>query len=287
MNKIGIFFAYWVRDWASDVDVYIKSIERAAGLGFNAIELFAAPLYDMSKSDMDKLRDAQEKYDMKLIYSYCFTADNDVSAKDAVIRKRGIDFMKQVIKNIGYVSGPTAIGGITNSSWHGVIEDSKQAHWERAVESVKEIIKETEEKGITYLLETVNRFETYMLNTHQESLQFAKDVDHPNIKIHLDTFHMNIDEDDMETAIINTGNMIGHFHVGENNRRPPGTGNLDWDMVFASLKKVDYQGPIVMEPFVLSGGTVAGDIALYRELMPGADLDVEAKKALDFVRGKL
>jgi D-psicose/D-tagatose/L-ribulose 3-epimerase len=98
---------------------------------------------------------------------------------------------------------------------------------------------------------------------------------------------MNVEEDDFEAAIVNTGDKLGHFHVGEGNRKPPGTGRIEWDTVFAALKKIDYQGWIVMEPFVLSGGDIALDVALFRELMPDADLDEEAKKALDFIKGKM
>ena len=222
MNKLGVHFAFWERNiGVIDADKCINSMKKAAGIGFDIVELSAGPFYDMGRADMDRLKNAAKEYGIEPVYSYCFSADNDISAKDEATRRRGIDFMKQVLKNIGYVSGSTAICGITNSSWHGVIEDSKQAHWERAVESVKEIIKETEEFGITYLLETVNRFETYMLNTHQESLRFARDVGHPNIKVHLDTFHMNIEEDDMEAAIINAGDMPDVFFMyGTSNALP-------------------------------------------------------------------
>ena len=287
MNKLGTHFGFWERNIGSiDADLGIRNLKRAARIGFDVLEFTAAPFYDMSKSDMDKLKDAAKEHHMEFAYSYCFTHDQDISSGDAAKRKRGIEFMKQVLKNVGYMNG-TTMGGITYGAWHGIIEDSKQAHWERAVESVKEIVKVAEDNGITYLLETVNRFENFMLNTHEESLQFAKDVGNPSVKVELDTFHMNIEEDCFEAAILKTGDMLGHFHVGECNRKPPGTGRLDWDVIFAALCKINYQGCIVMEPFVLSGGDVSKDVALFRELMPGADLDVEAEKALKFMKDKL
>ena len=272
---------------AADADLFIKNIEKASGLGFEVIEMFAAPFYDMSKSDMDRMKEASKKYNMEFAYSYCFTPDKDISSGDASKRKKGIDYMTQILKNISYVSDAPGIGGITNGVWHGIIEDTKQDHWDRSVESVKEIIKVAEENNITYLLETVNRFENFMLNTHAESLKYAKDVGSPNIKVHLDTFHMNIEEDDMETAIVETGDMLGYFHLGENNRKPPGTGNMNWDGVFSALAKINYQGWITMEPFVLYGEELCKDIGLYRDLMPGADLDAEAIKALNFTKEML
>ena len=287
MNKLGTHFGFWERNiGVIDTELGIKCIKRAAKIGFDVLEFAAAPFYDMNKSDMDKLKNAAQAHNIEFAYSYCFTPEQDVSPGDAAKRKRGIAFMQQVLKNVGYMNG-TNMGGITYGTWHGIIEDSKQAHWERAVESVKEIIKVAEDYGITYLLETVNRFENFILNTHEESLRFANDVGNPVVKVELDSFHMNIEEDDFEAAIVKTGDMLGHFHVGECNRKPPGTGRLDWDVIFAALCKIDYQGWIVMEPFVLSGGDVSKDVALYRELMPGADLDVEAEKALKFMKEKL
>jgi D-psicose/D-tagatose/L-ribulose 3-epimerase len=81
--------------------------------------------------------------------------------------------------------------------------------------------------------------------------------------------------------------FLGHFHVGENNRKPPGTGFLPWKEMFDALRQINYQGQIVMEPFVLRGRTIGREISLYRDLMPGADLDAEAVKSLQFLRNLL
>ena len=287
MNKLGTHFGFWERNLgAIDADLYVRSLKKAAKIGFDVIEFTSAPFYDMSRSDMDRLRDASEEHGIEFAYSYCFSADQDISSRDEAKRKRGVDYMKQVLKNVGYLNG-TTMGGITYGAWHGLIEDSKQAHWDRAVQSVKEIIKVAEDCGVTYLLETVNRFENFILNTHEESIRFAKDVDSPNIMVELDSFHMNVEEDDLAAAIVQTGDMLGHFHVGECNRKPPGTGRMEWDAIFAALNKIRYQGWIVMEPFVLSGGDIARDVALYRDLLPEAELDREAGKALAFMKEKV
>jgi D-psicose/D-tagatose/L-ribulose 3-epimerase len=107
------------------------------------------------------------------------------------------------------------------------------------------------------------------------------------MKVELDTFHMNIEENSFSEAIKETGDLIGHVHIGENNRRPPGTGMMPWKDIFGALGEINYQGRIVMEPFVLFGGEVGHDVSLWREIMPDADLDFEARKALDFVRKQL
>ena len=286
-NTIGIHYGFWQTEWAGGAEVFTNSAKRAASLGFKALELAAFAFYDMSRQEMDKLKAAQEEIGIEFSYSISFPFEYDISSPDATIRKNGMKYVKQILENIGYMGGK-ALGGITYSAWHAKIIDTKQAHWDRSVECVKEIIKTAEDYGITYCFETVNRFENFLINDHREAIRFAKEVGSPNAKILLDTFHMNVEEDSMEDAILETADLLGYFHVGENNRKPPGTGTLiDWDKVFAALVKAGYEGWVVMEPFVMPGGQVGDDIGVYREIMPHPDLDAEAKKALNFVSDKL
>jgi len=99
---------------------------------------------------------------------------------------------------------------------------------------------------------------------------------------------MNIEEDSMVDAILEAGPWLGHFHVGENNRRPAGSTNrLPWKDMAAALKQVNYQGAIVMEPFVLMGGTIPYDIKVWRDLSSGAGeagLDEMAGRACRFLK---
>jgi len=287
MNKIGAHYGYWQSDWAGDADVFIDSAKRVSSIGFDAVELAAFAFYDMPKSEMDKLKAAKDEIGIDFSYSVSLPLEFDISSPDAQIRKDGVKYVKQLLENIHYMGGKS-LGGIIYGSWHGILVDSKAAHWDRSAECVKEISKMAEDYGITYCIETVNRFENFLINDHHEAIRFAKQVDSPNVKILLDTFHMNIEEDSMEQAIIDTGDLLGYFHVGENNRRPPGTGEfINWDKVFATLSKIGYKGWIVMEPFVRRGGQIEKDIGIYRDVMPNADLDVEAKKALDFMRSQV
>ena len=92
----------------------------------------------------------------------------------------------------------------------------------------------------------------------------------------------------MARAILETGAWLGHFHVGENNRRPPGMGNaINWDNVFKALHTIGYDGWIVMEPYVMPGGQVGKDIGIFREILPDLNRDSEAKAALGFVRKEM
>jgi len=155
--------------------------------------------------------------------------------------------------------------------------------------SVKEMGKTAQALGIDMCLEVVNRFETLILNTAEEAIQFCNEVNNPNVKILLDTFHMNIEEDNIGDAIRSAGKLLGALHVGEGNRTVPGQGHLPWDEIGKALRDIGFNGGAVMEPFVLQGGQVGKDIKVFRDLSGGADeeqMDAEIKAGLDFLKSK-
>ena len=163
----------------------------------------------------------------------------------------------------------------------------KPGDWARSVAGVAEMAQVSDTCGVDYCLEVLNRFEGYLLNTAEEAVQFVQEVNHPRVKIMLDTFHMNIEEDSIGGAIRKAAQHLGHFHTGECNRRVPGRGRTPWREIGEALRDIHYQGAIVMEPFVRMGGQVGSDIKIWREMNPGADdaqLDLDAKNAVEFQR---
>jgi D-psicose/D-tagatose/L-ribulose 3-epimerase len=152
---------------------------------------------------------------------------------------------------------------------------------------MREVIKSAEDFGLTCNVEVLNRYEQFMLNTCEEAVEYVRAVDSPNIKIHLDTYHMNIEEDHFDKAIVTAGEHLGHFHVGENNRRLPGKGHIPWDEVFQALKKIDYTGNIVIEPFIQHEGAVAQSVKLWRDIKKDDDLYLEARKCREFLEAHL
>jgi D-psicose/D-tagatose/L-ribulose 3-epimerase len=138
-------------------------------------------------------------------------------------------------------------------------------------------------------MEVVNRFEHFLLNDAKEAVQYVKDVGRPNVKVMLDCFHMSIEEDSMGDAIRTADKYLGHFHIGETNRKVPGKGRMPWDEMAQALRDINYQGYVVMEPFVKMGGGVGSDIKVWRDLSDGADeaqLDADIAESARFVRSK-
>ena len=141
--------------------------------------------------------------------------------------------------------------------------------------------------GITLCMEVLNRFEGYLLNTAQEGCRYVDQVGRGNVKLMLDTFHMNIEEDSIGGAIRMAGKRLGHFHTGECNRRVPGAGRMPWYEIGCALRDIGYDGTVVMEPFVRRGGQIGTDIRIWRDLPESESLttlDAGAAQALAFSR---
>ncbi len=186
--------------------------------------------------------------------------------------------------------GARGLGGIIYGCWPrrlpaGATE--RRTFVDCSIESMKEVMKAVEDCGVLFNVEVVNHFEQYMMNTAAEAVEYVRRVGSPNLRILLDSFHMNIEEDSFHEAIRTAGGLLGHFHVGETNRRAPGRGRIPWGEIATALKEIDYDGPVVMEPFLKPGGELGRDISVFRDLAEGIDLDSEARRALQFIRDKL
>ena len=270
MNKIGVHFGYFNRDWNTD---FIKRIEQVKKIGLDILEVAPAPLLALTKFQRDEIAAAAKANDIELTFSVGLSANQDLASEDEEIRKNGIKFTTDTFQIMSEMGGKT-YSGVDSAAWNKTFMEGitdKSATWERSISAVKEIMKVAEDKGITFAVEVVNRYESSLVNTAEEAIKYVDEVGSPNCKILLDTYHMNIEEDSFAGAIKLVGNRLGHFHVGESNRRPPcENGKMPWNEITDALKEIDYQGAIVMEPFIKMGGEVGRDIKVWRDISEGA-----------------
>ncbi len=283
--KYGIYYAYWEQEWEADYKYYI---EKAAKLGFDILEIAASPIPHYSDRQMEELKACAAGNGIILTAGHGPSSEQDLSSADPGVRANAKAFFTDLLKRL-YKLDIHSIGGALYSYWPVDYTKpiDKEGDWKRSVESVREIAKVAEDCGVNYCLEVLNRFENYLLNTAEEAVEFVKQVDHPNVKVMLDTFHMNIEEDSIGGAIRTAGSYLGHLHTGECNRKVPGKGRTPWREVGEALRDIGYTGNVVMEPFVRMGGTVGSNIKVWRDISCGADesrLDADARAALNFSR---
>lgn len=283
--KYGIYFAYWEKEWNADQKSYISKVKK---LGFDILEISCAMLKNISREELVEMRDMARAEGVTLTAGYGPGPSENLASSDEAVVKNAVAFYTDILKKLEILDIHTLGGGIY-SYWpiDYTKPIDKEGDWKRSVKNVRTVGKIAQECGVDYCLEVLNRFEGYLLNTCAECRQFVEEVDVPAVKIMLDTFHMNIEEDSMTEAILLAGDRLGHFHVGENNRRLPGKGNLPWYQIGSALRAIGYDKNVVMEPFVKSGGKVGSDIKIWRDLSMGAateQLDRDAAASVAFLR---
>lgn len=283
--KIGIYYAYWEKAWQADYSYYIK---KAADLGLDILEIACTPIPDMSRRQMAALRDEAADRGITLTAGHGPHASQNLASPDPDIQSSALAFYTDLLKRLDFMN-IRVIGGGIYSYWPVDYSKpiDKAGDWARSVENVRKAGAIAQDLGIDYCLEALNRFEGYLINTAEEAVRFVSEVGLPRVKVMLDTFHMNIEEDSFGGAIRQAGDRLGHFHIGEPNRRVPGKGRMPWQEIADALRSIRYNGSIVMEPFVQMGGQVGKDIRIWRDLSGKAneaDLDRDVKESVAFCR---
>jgi len=140
------------------------------------------------------------------------------------------------------------------------------------------------EYGVELGIEAINRYETYLVNVASQASELLDRIGEPNVFVHLDTYHMNIEEKGFYGAITGLGSRLGYVHFSESDRGTPGTANVDWDEVFRGLKDIDYAGVLAMESFAAVNEALIGATALWRDVV--GDPDDFVRDGLAFLRAK-
>jgi len=283
--KFGIYYSYWEKEWSADC---LRYVEKVAKLGFDVIEIAAHHVDHYSPAHLAEIAKAARDNGIAITAGLGPSPQRNIASPDPEIRKAGRAFFEHALANIAKLDVHT-IGGALHSYWPVDYSKpvDKAGDRARGVEGIASLADFAGNLGIDLCCEVLNRFENHILNTAEEGVAFVRDVGKPNVKVMLDTFHMNIEEDSFGQAIRTAGPLLGHFHTGEANRRVPGKGRLPWHEIGIALRDIGYDGAVVMEPFVKMGGGIGSDIKVWRDLSGNADeaqMDEDARRGLLFSR---
>ena len=277
---MGIGVNSWV--WTSPfTDESAGLIERAAGMGFDAFEI---AVEDPAHFQGAKVGAALKKTGLRPIICGAFGPSRDLTHDDAKFREESLQYISAVLKlcdkwGVKVFAGPmySAVG-----KRRQVPADQKKREWDRAVTGLREAGRMAADHGVTLAIEPLNRFETDLINTSAQVVKLVDEINQPSVKVHLDTFHMTIEEDSILEAIRLAGPRLAHFHACENNRGTPGNGLVAWGQVAAGLKAVDYRGDLVIESFTPECLAIAAAAAIWRPL--AVSQDALARDGLAFLR---
>ena len=219
-----------------------KTVERIARLGYDKIEIQGTPDF----YEPHKVLELLKKNQLTCWGSVTLMLeDRNLLAKDITQRKKSIQYVKDVVQMVSDLEGNMV--SVVPATVGKIIPDGKaEEEWEWAVSSLQEIYTFSENLGIQLGIEPINRFETYFINRADQALALAAAVG-PNCGVCLDTFHMNLEEDNLFEAIKRAKNRLVGFHVADNNRMAPGMGTLDWDKIISTLKEINYNQVLSVE----------------------------------------
>ncbi len=202
-------------------------------------------------------------------------------------QKTAMDYCRALLDQMVILDCPSLIGPVYSVVGKAdAVEPAQQKQeWTLAVSNLKELAKYAEARGRQICIEPLNRFETDFLNTCDQGLRLIKAVGSKAVKLHLDTFHMNIEEKFQGPAIRRAGKLLGHFHACGSDRGTPGNDHIDWKPITAALKAIKYNGDVVIESFTTDVKVIARAAAIWRKMEPTRD--EIAVKGLKFLKRTL
>ncbi len=144
--------------------------------------------------------------------------------------------------------------------------------------------KYAKSKGILFGIEPVNRYETHLINTASQGVSMIEKVGSDNMFLHLDTYHMNIEEKGVANGILDAKDHLRYIHLSESDRGTPGWGTCDWDEIFGSLSAIGFNGGLAMESFINMPPEIAYGLSIWRPV--ARDQSEVMDNGLPFLRGK-
>ncbi|ODT25980.1 sugar phosphate isomerase/epimerase family protein [Microbacterium sp. SCN 69-37] len=279
--NIGCHGLVWTGHF--DAEGIRLSAEKTKAAGFDLIEY---PLMDPFTFDTVAAKSALAEHDLAVSASLGLSDTTDVTSTDASVVAAGEALLIQAVDVLADLGG-THLCGVIYSAMKKYMEPVTAEGLENSKRTIRRVADHAADRGVNVALEVVNRYETNVLNTARQAISYLADIDRPNLGIHLDTYHMNIEESDMFAPVLDAAPSLHYVHIGESHRGYLGTGSVDFDNFFKALGRIGYDGPITFESF--SSAVVAPDLSrmlgIWRNLW--TDNDELGAHANAFIRDKL
>lgn len=272
--KLGIHAYAWCSQWTRDT---LDLIDRARSLGLDLIEL---PLMVLETFDASAVKERLDAVGIDVCTSTVLLGETDITSEEAGIRAKGVQYLKDCVRATADVGARNFSGVIYAQHVKPALRRPTEDDWQRSADCLREVAGFARERGVQIGIEPVNRYETHLVNTCEQARKLKDLIGAENVKIHLDTYHMNIEEKDFYEATKLAGDDLIHVHLCENDRGIPGTGQVGWEGIFRALGEMHYDGCAALESFV--DGTDNMNTWVWRQLAP--DGDTLVREGLAFIR---
>ncbi|MCC6859225.1 MAG: sugar phosphate isomerase/epimerase [Bryobacterales bacterium] len=247
------------------VEKDLPLLDKCKAMGFDAVEIIP---FDPDHFPAGKVKAAAADLGLAINTGYGMPAEYNIISPDPAVRKAGVEFSRKLI-DLSNEVGAEVFGGMIYCGWGYLTGRMRtEEEWKWGVENYRQVACYALETRPQMVLgiEPVNRFESHFINTAADAVRFIREIGTPNVKVHLDFFHMIREEDNMVRAAEETGSDIGYVHACENQRGIPGSGMVPWLEMFKALRKAGYDGCVTIESFDPDIEGVAKLCCIWRKL---------------------
>jgi D-psicose/D-tagatose/L-ribulose 3-epimerase len=275
MNKFGVHGLVWSGSWGARECAY--AVESSKEAGFDLVEF---PVFSPDQMDIPAIVKALEANAMEATCSLGLGFDNDINSEDPECVRKGEQTLMDALAAAQDV-GSTYLGGVIFSALGPYTHPPTPRSRENSQAVIAKLAEKAKAAGITVGLEFVNRYESNLLNTSAQTVEYIKEIGSDNLVVHLDSYHMNIEENDFRQPVFDAGDLLGYVHIGENHRGYLGQGHVDFPQLFKALVDAEYDGVITFESF--SSKVVDPDLTttlrIWRNMWDNSmDLAVQARR---------
>ncbi len=266
--QFGVSTFLWASPFTSDSFDLVYKIKE---MGFDIIEV---AVEKKELINWVRLKEIVQETGLQVTISGAFGLERDISSSDPNIRSKGLKYITDCIEIAQNMGSPIFGGPVYSAVGKTRFISDEQKKRERGwcIENLIKVSKIAGDRGIIVGVEPLNRFETDMVNTADQAVSLVKEVDHPNIKVQLDTFHCNIEEKNIPDTIRKVGkDLLCHIQGNESDRGTPGTGNVDWIGIKDALTDIGYDKAIVIETFGEVSEEIARAASIWRPLANSSD----------------
>ena len=281
MNKLGLHALVWVGGWTPDERR--TAIESTKEAGYDLIEI---PVLDPSTIDVADTAHVLESVGIDATCSLGLGFDTDISSDDPEIVARGARLLDDAL-SVARDLGSPYLCGVIAAALGKYDRPPTALGWDHCRTSLRNLAERAAASDITLGIEVVNRYDSNLINTAEQALRMIDEIGEPDVVVHLDTYQMNIEEEDYRKPVLAAGDRLGYVHISESHRGYLGTGTVDFDTFFATLREIGYGGPVVFESFSskVVSPALSNTLGIWREhWQDGMDL---ARHARAFMRERL
>lgn len=273
--KIGMNMLLWTNHVTEE---HYPIIDELKATGYDGIELYMG---EADVSHYTLLGNHFADLGLGVTTVTGLAPEENISSADAQVQQAGLDRLKWAIDNAQALGADNICGPLHSSFAYFTRQPPTQDERKRSAEMLRKAAEYAATANIILCPEALNRFECYLYNTMADLKTLVEAVDHPNLGAMYDTHHSNIEEKSQSDALRTIAPVLRHVHISENDRGTPGSGQVQWDDVFPTLKEIGYDGWLTIEAFSTLIPEFANAINVWRDYSPSTEIYTQG---LEFIK---